>query len=215
MAEPRCGLSRTRAHLPWAFVAAAVAAGLVASVPGANDWLIFDRAQIEAGQFWRLVTGHWAHFSTSHLFWNVVALAAAAMFTVETSQIRTGAFMAASALAIGVGVFCMEPDLRWFGGLSGVATALIARAVANRVKQEPTFRVLAVLGILLLAAKLIWEALTTQAVFAAFADADVRTSWIAHLLGLLVGSAFGLAEKSSRSVEPDAIGVRIRPCSRA
>jgi len=105
--------------------------------------------------------------------------------------------------------------LRWFGGLSGVATALIARAVANRVKHEPTFRVLAVLGILLLAAKLIWEALTTQAIFAAFADADVRTSWIAHLLGLLVGSAFGLAEKSPRSVEPDAIGVRIRPCSRA
>ena len=120
-----------------------MAAVLVASAPGIGDSLVFDRAQVEAGQCWRLVTGHWVHFSTSHLFWNLVALAAAGMFTVGANLSRTGAVLATSASAIGVGVFWLEPDLRWFGGLSGVATALIARAVANRAKREPTFRELA------------------------------------------------------------------------
>jgi rhomboid family GlyGly-CTERM serine protease len=197
---------------PWAIAVTALAAILAAAVPGAEEWLVYDRRRLASGQFWRLVTGHWVHFSASHLMWNLVALGVVPALAWRNSP-HLGRVIAVSAGVIGLVVFWFEPELRWFGGLSGIATALLAAAMAARAKEEPRFRPLALMGLLLLTAKLLWEGLTSGSVFASFSEGVVRTSWLAHVAGLAVGTGFGLAGMPRGRRK--AIAARIRPCSRA
>jgi hypothetical protein len=41
-------------------------------LPGAVDMLEFDRQALAAGEWWRYLTGYVTHWSTNHLFWDVL-----------------------------------------------------------------------------------------------------------------------------------------------
>jgi rhomboid family GlyGly-CTERM serine protease len=192
-----------------ALAIAALFAVVAALVPGAADWLVFDRVPIEDGQTWRLLTGHWVHFSAIHLCWNLIALFAASML-MQGAMRRVWPVLLASAIGIGLSVFWFELELRQFGGLSGVTTALITCGAVGRARSEPAFRPLALLGLVLLSAKLIWEITTQSSLFASLPEQTVRTSWIAHFAGILIGTAFGLATGTG---DVPAIAARIPPCS--
>jgi membrane associated rhomboid family serine protease len=49
-------------------------AWVVAAFPGWAGGLMYDRQAILDGELWRLFTGHWVHFSTSHLVCDTLAL---------------------------------------------------------------------------------------------------------------------------------------------
>ena len=49
-------------------------ASLLWLVPGTTAPLLYERAALLDGAWWRLWTGHWVHFSMSHLAWNVAVL---------------------------------------------------------------------------------------------------------------------------------------------
>src|SRR5258708_38375144 len=51
-------------------VAFAVAASLL---PGAAEWMQYDRLAVAHGAWWRLLTSHFVHWSVDHLFWDVLA----------------------------------------------------------------------------------------------------------------------------------------------
>ena len=53
------------------FVAFAVIASLV---PGVAEALQYDRQAVAQGAWWRIVSGHFVHWSGEHLFWDVLAL---------------------------------------------------------------------------------------------------------------------------------------------
>jgi len=48
-------------------------------VPTTHSALLYDRTAILRGEWWRLWTGHWVHFSFSHLAWNLAVLLGAGL----------------------------------------------------------------------------------------------------------------------------------------
>ena len=86
-----------------ASLALAVAAVLAFVVAGAGEWLQLDRGGLEDGQVWRLFTGHFAHWSADHLWWDLAAFVVLAGFVESRSRGRMLGCVAVSSLAISGG----------------------------------------------------------------------------------------------------------------
>ena len=91
------------------------------------------------GEYWRLLTCHFVHYSAQHLLLNAVGLGlVAALFPREYSLAGWLSILAGSIAAIDLGFVLLEPQLEWYVGLSGVLHgALAARVAARRGAGRP------------------------------------------------------------------------------
>ncbi|MCX7049236.1 MAG: rhombosortase [Candidatus Sumerlaeota bacterium] len=137
-------------------------------IPGANECLQFDRAAIGDGQWWRLITGHWTHWSGDHLLWDTavfIILSACGTGFLGRAVDSTGptrptgptsptgltassaaipflvisAFILISALFISSAVWFLAPEMAVYRGLSGIDSALFVW-VAIRIAQDQFHR---------------------------------------------------------------------------
>lgn len=176
---------------PWStFALAGLALVLYALFGARPEALIFTRDGIQAGELWRLFTGHLVHTGADHLVWNLLALLVlGSMFEIleRPSPCRYFAILAAGCLAIDAALWWGRPGLLGYCGLSGVLTATFVLAVAAgwRATGSP-WVLLGGAGVL---AKIGFETATGQTLFA-------DTAWppvpLAHAAGLLAGLAFVL-----------------------
>jgi hypothetical protein len=76
MSQPLLALDRGGRQRPWlTALAVAVASGLWLSLGPVPEALVFDRSAIAAGEWWRLLSGHWVHSDDRHALWDIAALA--------------------------------------------------------------------------------------------------------------------------------------------
>ena len=165
---------------------ALAAALLVFALPHCQSLLIYDQEAILAGELWRLFTGHWVHFSAMHLGCNLAVLAVAGLILESGTTIRTAQLLLLAPWFISTGLLVCEPQLRRYGGLSGLATAaVIALAIDAfaRRRQAPLAGWTAALLLLLFGLKTGLEWHTQRALFALEADAGYTIVPLSHLLG--------------------------------
>ncbi len=171
-----------------------VLALIVASQPTLAPKLLYERAAILNGEYWRLWTGHLVHFGQSHLFWNLTIFALASCWAERLAPARARLLLALAPGVIGLALLALDPALRTYGGLSGVAAAQLAFLAFTQLALNPAngpgaasdrwfWR--AVLALLLL--KIAVEFAADQPFFARFAS-GVRSVPLAHLAGFLVAS---------------------------
>lgn len=170
---------------------AALATFLTPSLAAA---LVYDRQRLAEGELWRLFTGHLVHFSTEHLRWNLLALGLVAIM-LPAKPLRLAPAMGIAACAISSGLYAVEPELAYYGGLSGLITALITFALTNLAKLERHRRLLAITGLSLLALKLLWEATTAHSLFMDMPTSDIHPSLPAHAIGYVTGLVLGFLLK--------------------
>lgn len=175
---------RTRAAVPWATVLVAVLAVVVYASRDLGTRLIFERAAIQHGEWWRLWTGNWVHFSASHLLWNLAVLVPAGIWVERIAPGSTRWLLAVGPVVIGVSLWLAEPGLVRYGGLSGLAAGVLALlALAQLSRKEPDrWFWWAVLALLVL--KIAVESFAGQALFAQFSDPGLRTVPLAHVAGV-------------------------------
>jgi rhomboid family GlyGly-CTERM serine protease len=152
-----------------------------------GGWLELDRAAVARGEVWRLLTGHWTHWTLDHLLWDSLAfLVLAALCEIWISRRVLLATVAGSALAVSAGVWLALPEIDRYRGLSGIDSALFVLAAA-RVLRE-TRSPLGGLALAAFLAKAAWEVSTGSTLFTEAAD-----SFIPVPLAHLIGGACGLA----------------------
>jgi rhomboid family GlyGly-CTERM serine protease len=183
---------------------AAVAVG-VWLLPDSGAWLAYERDPIPAGELWRLVTGHFVHWSPGHLVWDVGTFLVLGAACELRSRRRFSVCLAGSAIAIPCAVWLLLPELELYAGLSGIDSALFALLGADLVREHWERRSPAVLatGLVLLLAfalKVGFEITTGGTVFVADLGRGIVPVPHAHLAGALVGLlASALLPGSSRS----------------
>lgn len=111
---------------PWLVMLLAAVAGGVALLPDGGAGLAYQRDLIAAGELWRLVTGHFVHWSHSHLVWDLCTFLALGAACELRSRKRLLACLLISAVAIPGVVWLLLPELELYGGLSGIDSALFA-----------------------------------------------------------------------------------------
>lgn len=155
-------------------------------MPGAAEWLAYDRAAVFSGQLWRLLTGHLCHASASHLFWNLITFAALGWWLERAAPRSLHALLPAAALGVGLTLLAL-PGVTVYVGLSAVNAALAAFLLADTARTARGAGRAAALGLLaLLALKVAVEWRTGQ-----FTLATHMAGWTplpaAHLAGIAIG----------------------------
>ncbi len=123
---------------------AAVSLALFASPDWSAAWEL--RPGTPLAEPWRLLTGHFTHWTADHLQWDLLVFVALAILFPPR---RLGVLLFSTALLVSLGVILLHPQLPSYRGLSGLDSALFA-ALAGDLLRRPN-RVDRFLGALALA----------------------------------------------------------------
>jgi rhomboid family GlyGly-CTERM serine protease len=178
-----------RRGVPVVSIGVAVAAIVVALVPRLQHALILDRDLVGSGQLWRIATGSVVHFSASHLAFDLLVVVVAGSL-LERSGRALLPVLLASAIAVGTAVLAFAPEIGKYGGLSGVAYAVVMLLGLDGLRTSGLTRWAAIATLLLLAAKLWWE--MGSGVFLLVSETGVgfEPVPVAHVAGAVAGMAW-------------------------
>ena len=159
----------------------------------------WQRDAIETGQYWRLVSGHLVHLGFGHLWPNLAALVVIGLLFEDmfgnVDWVRIGA---ASAAAIDLGLYVLDPDVSWYVGLSGVLHGYVAAGALALIARRERLGVVLAVGV---GAKLIFEQVVGPVPFTA-ASVGGPVVVAAHLYGvigaLMAEAAAQLVRRRSR-----------------
>ncbi|RMF83648.1 MAG: rhombosortase, partial [Nitrospinota bacterium] len=139
---------------------------LVYLIPGLAPLMVYDRTAILSGEVWRLITGHWVHFSFSHLFYDLLAFGLAGWLTEYRGYPYFGLVITLSTLGISGALLIMEPEVTRYGGLSGVATAVLVYLTLEGLLEPPPWRGMCITVLALTVGKILLESITEQPLLA-------------------------------------------------
>lgn len=171
----------------------------------ADLWQL-ERAAVENGRWWLLVSGQFAHQTASHALSNFVAILVAAAVAPSWLNRWPGLVLVLGlALGVGLGVWLNNPEIAIYRGFSGVGHGWLMIAFAWSPLMSPWFKVLVLAAIQL---KVIWEDSSFHefAQFSGyFSDAAVLTDahWYGVLLAVPVVIAFFVVRAYLDRAPPD------------
>ena len=164
-------------------------------IPGLSDALIFDRDAIARGQWWRIVTGSWVHFSATHLAYDGLAVLIAG-WLLQRERAPLGWLAFASALGVGLMVLAGLPTLTRYAGLSGVAYGLVVYVALLGLAESGVWRRLCITTLALLLAKLTFEIGTGRFLLVPTGN-DVQPVPLSHAAGALTALVLWLVRPRS------------------
>ncbi len=176
---------RGKHRWPWATVIVAAGAVALYRWPAAAGLLVYDRERVLGGEWWRLLTSHWVHFSASHLIWNLAVLVPIGGWCESLEPKRTRWLYLIAPALIGLTLLAGDVRLARYAGLSGIATAAVVLLALTQARRGPDRWVwMVVLG--LVAAKIMVESIHAGPLFANFGDPAIRPLPLAHVAGAAV-----------------------------
>lgn len=161
-----------------------------ALIPGADAWFVYKRSAILHGEMWRMITGHWIHFSLSHLFYDCLVFGVAGSI-IETKRLpHFGWLCLLAPWCISAVLLAVEPQIEWFGGLSALATAAMVYLALFGLEERGPWRWACVAILAGITGKVIYETITGHMLFATVKDEYIFVSPLSHVCGALFAMLF-------------------------
>ncbi|MFM4704228.1 rhombosortase [Aeromonas bivalvium] len=113
-----------------------------------NDLISFNRALIDQGEGWRIITGNLAHTNLWHLLLNLAGLLV--LYALFCDYLQNWGFpllLALLAIAVGLGIWYYYPHTQWYMGLSGVLHGLFVWGAMADIRHRRYSGWLMLLGI--------------------------------------------------------------------
>jgi len=164
--------------------------------------LLYDRSALGHHELWRLITCHWVHLSTDHLFWSAATFLVLGSLCEIMDPKRYYAAVALSAVSIPIVIRWGMPDLMIYGGLSGLDCALYSLLMGLFIRREIRSRSwlwVALFSLLLggLVAKIIYETTSGLTIFVGNTHTNMVPVPLAHLAGGCVGFFIAILKDKS------------------
>lgn len=157
---------------------------IVAQFSGFHSLLAWDREQIQAGQWWRIVTGNITHTNIAHLGMNLAGLVLIAWLH-HRYYARYSALLLIWILMVAIGIALFFTPFDWYVGLSGVLHGLFVWGVVKDIQHNVPLAWLLLFGIVV---KLVIDLVNNgDALTASLIEANVayQAHWVGAVLGLL------------------------------
>jgi rhomboid family GlyGly-CTERM serine protease len=115
-------------HRHWFLPAGIIALSILLAAGGdsARQWLRYDRASIESGEVWRLLSGHFAHLGLTHLALNLAGLIL--VWALVGNRMSNTVWLAITSFVVAFISGCfwfLDENLIWYVGLSGLLHGLL------------------------------------------------------------------------------------------
>lgn len=157
--------------------------------PDLAGLLIYDRQAILAGDFWRLATACFVHFSPSHLFWDILIFTAAGILIKVRDYPGFGVLCCLAALTPTIFLLLASPDIIRFGGSSGLATGGVAYLCLCEISRTRRYRSLWLSILVLLVVKIAVENSFHVPIFAGSSGVSFQVLPSVHAYGCVVALA--------------------------
>lgn len=193
------------ARLPWLTAGVVAMAAAASAVPGAGEALELSRDGLARGEWWRVATGHFVHWSVSHALWDVATFAGIGVLCERRSRRETVWALLAAAPIASIVVLTVHPELATYRGLSALDVGLFALFACQLGGA---------LGVgfgTLVAAKLACEAWLGTALFVGDAQGGAVLVPVAHVAGAAAACAAFIALRrfSSPRANRPSTGARL------
>lgn len=157
---------------------------------GVRDALRFEREGIDAGQWWRLLSGHFVHLGANHAGLNLLGLLALLLLCPQPVPAREWlSRLACLALAISAGLYLAAPAVTGYVGLSGVLHGLFVLGLVPMARRGDG---IAMACLLYLFGKIAWEQVNGASLSVEQAIGG-HVVTLGHLFGTLAALVYGLA----------------------
>jgi rhomboid family GlyGly-CTERM serine protease len=184
-------------RIPCVSLLLTVAAAIIHLFYSLRVQLLYDRSAPVHHELWRLITCHWVHLSTDHLFWSAATFLVLGSLCEIMDPKKYYAAVGISVISIPIVIRWGMPDLMIYGGLSGLDCALYSLLMVLFIKREirsrswiwASFFVLLLSG---LVAKIIYETATGLTIFVGNTQTNMVPVPLAHLVGGCVGFFVGI-----------------------
>jgi len=165
---------------------------LIALIPSMSPWLVYDRDAILSGQIWRLLNGHWVHFSGQHLAYDLLAFGVTGWIIEARKFPRFGWLCVVAPWAINAVLIVAEPQMSFCGGFSGLATSAVVSLAVFGLRDTAPWRWVCLAALLAIVAKILFESITGQIVFATIENLPTVSSVSSHCAGAMLGLTFAV-----------------------
>lgn len=174
--------------MPLLPVIIAITSIIVMISPALSSLYIYDRELVLSGEVWRLITCHLVHFSSSHLFYNLCGLLLPSWYAWRSGYRKVDIVILSAALAISGSSILFEPNMARYGGLSGIANALIV-FVACRGMSDRSGKIWWFMLLTVCCGNTLYEVVTARTSLASVADTPFVPATNVHVVGALAGAA--------------------------
>jgi rhomboid family GlyGly-CTERM serine protease len=110
---------------PWIFLAVAAAALVIQLVPAWREGLLYERAAIAGGAWWRIWTGHLVHFGWPHFIADAGLLVILGWLLDERHPVFGRLALAMMPAFVSAVLYWCDPAMLRYGGLSAVNLGLL------------------------------------------------------------------------------------------
>lgn len=164
----------------------------IAQIPEVHPLFVWDRIEIQNGQWWRIFTGNLTHTNMNHLGMNIAGLLLITWLHASYyEKYAVGLMIWIMMGAIGLALFLTPFD--WYVGFSGVLHGLFVWGVVKDIQQKVPLGWLMLFAIL---AKLTLDVINKgDSMTAALIEANV--AYQAHWIGAFVGFLFAMKPKKT------------------
>jgi rhomboid family GlyGly-CTERM serine protease len=183
-------LNCDRAHGIALLAVCALLALLEAGGDPVRDALAYERAGLQAGEWWRAVTAHFVHLDPEHATLNGMGLVLMwALFARDYSAWRWAAIYLFSSLAVSAGLWTWNPEVSSYVGASGALHGVMTAGTLAHLRRRDLDGWILAAFILV---KLGWEQYSGALPFTSGGTTIVD----AHLYGAVGGIALALFLRS-------------------
>ncbi len=156
-------------------------------------WLSLEPLQVNAGEYWRILTANFVHFGWAHTLMNVAALLLCTLALLsEVSLAKYLSLLLVCCLSVGAGIYWLNPEYQPYAGLSGAIHGLV---IAGLIQARAYPLWIKIGGLLLVMGKLVqenlpgYEATDLQQLIPAAVAVE------SHVYGAIAGATFALGDE--------------------
>ncbi len=121
------------------------------------EWSLYSRVGVENGEYWRIISAHFAHLNFNHLVLNLASWVLVWLYGFPVCNAKKWLwFTLFTTITCGWSIHILEPHVFWHGGLSGILHGLFLAIVLLRIHADagdwgPY------IGLVVFGGKLVWE----------------------------------------------------------